>query len=285
MSNIGIIAGSGQFPALVAQEAHKAGHCVFICGFKGHASPDLACLPELADRPDAFVMLPLGQLGGLIDFFKRNHVDKICMAGAIAKPKALDLRPDLRAAKLIFKLRRVAGDDFILRAFAAELAEEGLPVVQAADLAPSLRAPAGILTRRKPSEDDWEAIRCGWPIGRLLGRHDVGQSLVMRGRMVVAVEALEGTDAALRRGGDLGGKGCVALKMLKPGQDTRLDLPSIGLGTVEIMTGLGYSCLAYEAGHTLFFDLEAAIRLADRHDLTVIGLTPEDIAGLEPRGG
>ena len=201
------------------------------------------------------------------------------MAGAVYKPKALDLRPDLRAAKLFWQLRHGTGDDVILRAFASELAGEGLEVVQAADLAPGLRAPAGLLTQKAPDEAIWQAIRFGWPIGKFLGRHDVGQCLALRGQMVVAIESLEGTDAALRRGGELGGRGCVALKMLKPGQDTRLDLPSIGLTTVEILTEFGYSCLAYEAGDTLFFDLEASIRLADRHGLSIIGCTADDFAG------
>lgn len=270
MSTIGIIAGSGQFPRLVARGARSEGYRVVICGFKGFSPADLA------DEADVFTLLPLGQINKLIAFFRNNNVSRICMAGAISKPRALDIKPDFRAAKLLFKLRGL-GDDAILRAVGAELAGEGMELVQAANLVPGLLGPRGILSRRAPDDDILEAIKHGWPIGQTIGRMDIGQCLVLRRSMVIAVEAIEGTDATLRRGGELGGKGCVALKMLKPGQDTRLDLPSIGLGTVEILAEYGYSCLAYESGRTLFFDREEAVRLADRHGMVVMGITEDDI--------
>lgn len=269
MQNIGLIAGSGQFPRLVARGARAAGYRVVVCGFTGFTPP------ELAGEADVFTLLPLGQVGKLIDFFHENGVNRLCMAGAISKPRALDLKPDIRAAKLLFRLRGL-GDDSLLRAVADELKSAGLELVQAAELVPGLRAPQGVQGRCKPGKDDWEAIRHGWPIGKELGRLDIGQCLVLRRSMVVAVEAIEGTDAALTRGGELGGKGCVALKLLKPGQDLRLDLPSIGLGTIELLARYQYSCLAYEAGNTLFFDREEAVRLADRHKIAVIGLTDRD---------
>jgi DUF1009 family protein len=272
MAKIGIIAGSGQFPRLVAREIRAKGGQVFICGFTGHTPEDLA------DCADAFTLLPLGQLGKLIAFFKHSEVRKLCMAGAISKPKTLSLRPDLRAARLFLQLRHAHGDDAILRAFAGELAREGIEVVQAAELIPSLRGPAGVLTRRPPGDEDWPAITRGWEVAGALGALDIGQCLVMLKRTVVAVEAMEGTDAALKRGGGLAGPGCLALKRLKPGQDTRLDLPALGLATLEILAEYKYSCLAYEAGNTLFFDRDNCISLANQHKIAIIGLTPEEMS-------
>jgi DUF1009 family protein len=268
----GIIAGSGQFPGLVAREIRAQGGRVFICGFKGH-TPE-----ELADCADVFALLPLGQLGKLISFFKDNGVRRLCMAGAISKPNSLSLRPDLRAARLFFQMRNSSGDDAILRALARELAGEGLEVVQAAELVPSLRGPAGVLTLKAPGEEDWQAIKRGWEVAQALGALDIGQCLVMLKRTVVAVEAMEGTDAVLRRGGQLAGPGCLALKRLKPGQDTRLDLPAIGLATLEIMAEYKYACLAYEAENTLFFDRETCTGFADEHKIAIIGLRPADLA-------
>ena len=268
--HIGIIAGSGQFPLLVARSAKEAGFSVIICGFSGHTDP------ALAHEADAFSMLRLGQFSKLISFFRVHSVKRLCLAGAIRKPKLVDLRPDLRAAKLIFS-QRGQGDNSILHAVANELNGEGMQVVQAAELVPGLRSPSGVLTKRSPSADERETIIYGWPIGKSLGQYDIGQSIVLNKKMVVAVEALEGTDATIIRGGELGGPGCVLLKLLKPGQDTRADLPAMGRTTVENLIKYDYGCLAYEAGQSLFFDLEASITLADRNGLAIIGITPEDI--------
>lgn len=269
--NIGIIAGGGQFPRLVAQGARQAGAQVFIYGFVGQTDQSLAAEAE------AFEINYIGQLGKLLDFFKKHQVTYICMAGSIKKSKVLDIKPDLHAAKLLFKFRKNQGDDAILRTVAEEIQAQGFLVVQAADLVPGLNGPAGVLTRRAPSPLDMDSIRYGWPIGQKLGAYDIGQCLVIKEHLVAAVEALEGTDPTLERGGEFGGPGCVALKMFKPGQDKRTDLPSIGLKTIEILVKHKYSCLAYEAGKTLFFDQAESIALADRHGIAIIGVTPEDL--------
>lgn len=263
--SIGIVAGKGQFPALVARNAREAGLRVIVCGFHGHTDP------ALEREADVFVMLHLGALGKLIDFFKRNDVSRLCFAGAISKPKALDLRPDLRAAKVLFKLRS-KGDDVLLRAVMTELETDGLRIVQAAELVPGLLGPSGVMTRRHPTEDEWNDLRYGWPIAQTLGKLDIGQCIVVRQGMVVAVEGLEGTDAVLRRGAELGGAGCVAVKIVKPGQDERIDLPALGAGTIRTLVDGGYACLAYHAGKTLFFDREEAVRLADANGLAIVGL-------------
>ncbi len=270
---IGIIAGSGQFPRLIARQARKNGFGVAICGFYANADPDLA------QECDAFTLLHLGQLKKMLDFFHDAGVKRLCLAGAISKPKALDLRPDLRVTRLLFSLR-TKGDDAILRAFMTELESEGFMVVNPADLVPDLRAPAGILGAVKPSDIIRANVTYGWPIAVSIGRFDIGQGLVVRENMVMAVECLEGTDAMLCRGAELGGKGCVALKTVKPKQDMRADLPSIGLQTIQQLTTLHYAALVIEADSTLFFDREASIALADQHNLCLWALTRADIETL-----
>ena len=265
---IGIIAGTGQFPVLAARMARASGAHVAICGFQGYTDP------ELAREADTFALLPLGKISGLIRFFKKAGVKKLCMAGAIDKPRALDFRPDWRAAKILFSILS-RGDDALLRAFARELEGEGFEVVQAALLVPGLAAPQGVLTRRAPTGAVWESILHGWRVAREIGRLDIGQCIVVRAAMVTAVECLEGTDETLRRGAALGGKGCVAVKMVKPGQDKRLDQPALGLTTIKVLAENGFSCLAYEAEGSLLFDREACILEADKHNICLIGLNHE----------
>ncbi|MDL2209459.1 UDP-2,3-diacylglucosamine diphosphatase LpxI [Desulfovibrio sp. OttesenSCG-928-O18] len=270
MGVLGIIAGKGQFPVLVARGARDMGLSVVMVGFSGHTDP------AIASEADAFVMLHLGQVSKLIEFMHRHGVTELCFAGAISKPKALDIRPDMRAMKLIFSLRG-KGDDALLRTVADELASEGLAVISPAKFAPSLLAPAGVQTKRGPSPEEWDDIRVALPVAQAMGRLDIGQLVVVRSGIVAAVEALEGTDAALERGGTLGGPGCTALKIFKPGQDNRMDQPAIGPKTLRVMAKHKYACLAYQARDALFFDLEEAVRIADAANIAVIGITPEEM--------
>ena len=270
---IGIIAGGGQFPRLVAREARSAGFYTAICGFQDHTDPGLE-----ADA-DAFACLHLGQLNKLIAFFREREIYRLCLAGTINKPRALEFRPDLRAVKLMFSLRG-KGDDALLRAVLGELESEGFEVISAVELVPSLRCPAGVLTRRRPDPAVWDDVCYGWPIAAAMGSFDIGQCLVVRQGMVTAVECLEGTDAALLRGSELAGSGCVALKTVKPGQEERVDLPSIGLQTIRLLVRQRYACLAVTAEKTLFFDRAEALSLADQHDLCVLALGPEQSEAL-----
>jgi DUF1009 family protein len=269
MGSIGIMAGSGQFPFLVARGARADGLRVVICGFHGNADPALAA------EADVFSMVHLGQLGKLIDFFKRNGVSRACMAGAISKPRALELKPDFRVAKLIFKLAGNKGDDAILRAVAEELQSEGISIVPPDALVPALRSPTGILGRVQPDKDTWNDARYGYGIAKTVGALDIGQCVVVRSGMVIAVEGIEGTDATLVRGGELGGPGCTLVKVVKPDQDRRLDLPSIGAGTIELLAQYKMACLAFDADGTLFFDRDAALAVADQSGIAVVGV-PRD---------
>ena len=266
MQTVGIIAGSGQFPALVAEGARAQGCRVIICGFTGNTDPALASLA------DAFTMLHLGQLGALIQFFKKHQITHICMAGAISKPKALDIRPDFRAAKLLFSLATRKGDDAILRAFAGELQQEGFTVIRPETLAPRLKSPEGLLTRAAPSAELWQDIAFGWHIAKEIGRLDIGQCVVVKSGIVVAVEGIEGTNPTIDRAAALAGAGCTLVKVAKPGQDERLDLPSVGLETVKLLARHKFLALAYEAEKTLFFDLDQSIAAANTHKLALVGI-------------
>lgn len=263
---LGIIAGGGTFPRIVALTARERGVRVVGVGFAADTAPDF---PTYCD---SFTWLKLGQLSRLISFFREQKVTKVVMAGPINKPRALDLRPDWRAARLLFSLK-AKGDDALLRAVAAEIEREGMAVVGAHEFTPHLATPPGVLTQRAPSAKERDDIRAGWQLAAELGRFDIGQCLVIKDGIVLAVEAVEGTDAAITRGGQLGGAGCVVVKRTKMGQDSRLDLPAIGIGTIRSMHAVNSTCLVLEAGRCLFFDREEALALANTHGITIIGCT------------
>jgi DUF1009 family protein len=240
---------------------------VVVCGFTGNTDP------ALAKEADAFTLLPLGQFSRLIAFLKSHKVSRACMAGAILKPRDFSFRPDFRALRLLFRLAlKGRGDDAVLSAVAAELEDEGIAVIRPDDLAPVLRGPAGFLGNRRPTPGEWQDIRFGWATAKALGALDIGQCVVVKNGLVIAVEAIEGTDAALARAGELAGAGCTLVKTAKPGQDERLDLPSLGAGTLALLARHSFACLAFEAEKTLFFDLGAAIAAADAASIAVLGI-------------
>ena len=262
---LGIIAGGGSFPITVATTAKARGEKVVGVGFASDTDPAFVA------HCDDFTWLKLGQLGRLIEFFSGNGVTIVVMAGPINQPRALDLRPDWRAARLLFSVK-TRGDDVLLRALTTELERDGMTVVAPHHYSPELLAPEGVLTRRKPTDREKEDIDFGWALSLDLGRFDIGQCLVVREKIVLAVEAIEGTDAAIRRGGQLGGKGAVVVKRPKPTQDRRLDMPAVGLGTIKAMAEVEASCLAMEAGACIFFEMESALHFANRHDIAIIAL-------------
>ena len=262
---LGIIAGGGIFPITVAKTAKERRERVVAAGFASDTDP---ALPQFCD---AFVWLKLGQLGRLIDFFTAHGVTHVVMAGPINKPRALDLRPDWRAAKLLFSTK-TRGDDALLRAVTEELEREGMQVVAPHLYSPDLLAPEGVLTRRKPSVREQEDIAFGWNVSRSLGPFDIGQCLVVRERIVLAVEAIEGTDAAIRRGGQLGGPGAVVIKRPKPTQDRRLDMPAVGPDTLRVMAEVGATCLAVEAGGCIFFEQGRTLEYADKTGIAIVSL-------------
>lgn len=271
-STIGLIAGGRQFPMLIARGVKEHGHRLVAVGFSGHSNM------EVAEVADAWRELKLGKLGKLIRFFKDEGVEQVIMAGTIDKPSAMDVGLlDMRAAKLIFSLRN-KGDSSILGALAREFEKEGMSVAPAHELVPELLTPEGVLTRRQPSEREWDDLRFGWKLAKEMGRLDVGQCVVVREGIVAAVEALEGTDRALERGCSFGGEGCVAVKVFKPGQEERIDLPSAGTDTINRLAQGKAVCFGIEAGKSLLFDQEEAVRLADKHGIAIVGLSESSMS-------
>ena len=263
---IGIIAGGGQFPLLFAGAAKKQGRKVVIVAHKGESRPDLE---EIADR---FCWIKLGQLGKIIKFFKNEGVTNTVFLGTITKTRIFfDILPDLKGLSLWNKID-IRQDDAILRAIAGELEKEGIKVLESTLYLKEFLFPKGILTKKSPSASNIDDIRFGWRIARGIGRMDIGQCVVVRDRTVLAVEAIEGTDAAIKRGGALGREKAVVVKVKKPGQDFRFDLPAIGTDTIDSMTSVKAEVLAVETGQALLFDGKEVIKQADKAGIIVIGI-------------
>lgn len=265
--SIGIIAGGGQFPLLFAESARKQGFKIFAAA---HKSETDAALDGLVD---SLQWVKLGQLGRIIDFFKANGVEKTVFTGSITKVNIFrDVRPDLKGLGLWNKID-IKQDDAILRAVADRLEEDGIKVVAATDFVPELLFPQGILTRKKPSKDQISDIAFGWKTARAIGSLDIGQCVVVRNQTVLAVEAIEGTDAAIIRGGSLGREKAVVVKLRKPNQDLRFDLPAVGGQTIQSMRDVNAGVLAVEAGYSLFFDRESVVRTANEAGIVIVGIT------------
>jgi len=268
---LGIVAGGGQFPLLCIKAAKKKGIKTIVVAHKGDTD---SAIEAEADKTK---WVYLGQLGKLIKTFKKAGVQKVVFAGTITKKNIFkDIRPDFRALNLWRKLDKRL-DDAILRAVAKELESEGMEVISATHLLTDLAAPAGILTRRSPSKEEKEDIKFGWEIAKRIGEMDIGQCVVVKDRVVLAVEALEGTDNTIRRGGELGKTGVVVVKICKPNQDHRFDLPSVGIKTIQTMKEVKASVLAIEAGKTLIFDRKAMLELADQAGICVIAVQDKEM--------
>lgn len=260
---IGIIAGGGQFPFMVADAIRKQGYRVVAVAHQDETDP------ELANRVDEIVWIRLGQLGQLIKALKKNGAQKALMAGTIAKRLMFKMRPDLKGLTLMSKIA-IFHDDGILRSLARELEKEGITIVSATSFIPELLTPAGCLTKRRPTKKEKEDIAFGWRIAKELGKLDIGQCVVVRRKTVLAVEALEGTDETILRGGKLAREKAVVIKVAKPNQDLRFDVPSVGLKTVSTMSTVKASVLALEAGKTLMFDKSNMIRLANNSGISIV---------------
>jgi DUF1009 family protein len=272
---IGIIAGGGQFPLLFAEAAKAQGRRVVAVGHRNETDTSLEGIV------DNFCWVKLGQLGKIIKFFKEHRVCEVAFLGTITKTKIFtEVWPDLKGLSLWNKID-IKHDDSILRAIATTLEEEGIQVVASTLYLQHLLFPEGVLTKKKPKPAQLADIRFGWRIGREIGRLDIGQCVVVRDSTVLAVEAIEGTDAAIRRGGTLGKKQAVVVKLRKPGQDFRFDLPAIGPTTIASMIEVQASVLAVEAGQALLFDRQEVVRQADQAGIVIIGLT-EGAEGLNP---
>ncbi|MBF0139910.1 MAG: UDP-2,3-diacylglucosamine diphosphatase LpxI [Magnetococcales bacterium] len=270
---IGLIAGSGQLPLLFAQKvAIEQSRPVVVAAHVGETDQRMNALVA------EVLWVPLGRFKKIVAFFRARKVRELVLVGGIAKASIWRVRPDTMALKLVWRLRHLH-DDLLLRGIAAELAALGFQVRSVTDYLPQLLAPAGVLTRRQPDESLWNDITIGWRAAKVLGQLDIGQGVIVKRKIVITVEAIEGTDAMIARAGALtqnsgsgwAGRGeMVLVKTAKPGQDLRLDLPTVGPGTIEKMQACGISVLAIEADRTLLLDPEQTIRLADRYGHIVV---------------
>ena len=275
-ARLGILAGGGPLPARLAQAAQSGGREVAMVAFEGHTDPDaVAGLPHLWAR--------FGAVADIFAFLRREGVAELVFAGPVRRPAFSEIMPDWQGTKILARLGgRSLGDDGLLRALSAILEEEGFRVVGIHHILEDLLAPAGTLGQHGPDEIANADIARGLEVALALGRLDVGQAAVVQQGLVLGVEGIEGTDALLARCGELrrDGLGGVLVKMKKPQQDRRLDLPTIGVTTVEKATAAGLRGIAVEAGATLMADRAATIAAADRAGLFIVGVDPNPPTGV-----
>jgi len=267
---VGLIAGRGELPVIAARALRSDGHRVVAVGF------DEETRMLLAGEVDVYHDLRLGQVDKLARAFKDAGVASALLLGKIHKARTFsDFRPDLRAARVWMSLpdRR---DDTILRAVVAELARDGVVVEEAGRWLGSLFAAPGKLSRREPDKGERADIGFGFRLAREIGRLDIGQTVVVRHLAPVAVEALEGTDQTIRRGGEVAGPGVVVVKTAKPNQDFRFDVPVVGIETARSVVAAQAAVLAIEAGRTLFVQRDETVALLDANRVALWGCSEAD---------
>ena len=266
MPRLGLIAGNGRFPLIFAKVARAEGVDIIAVAHQGETRPEIATLVS------AVTWVRVGELGKIIATFQAAGLSQAVMAGGIYKAGALAyFQPDERGLAFISRLPSLK-DDVILRGVAQELENEGITVVESTRFLSSLIAREGVLTTHAPNEQQWADIRLGFTVAKEVGRWDIGQSVVVKRGAVLAVEGVEGTSAAIRRGGELGGGGTVVVKVSKPQQDLRFDVPAVGLDTIAIMHEVAATALAVEAGKTLMIDKPELLLAANVQGISVVGL-------------
>lgn len=280
---LGLIAGWGRYPLVLATALRERGYRVVCTGVRHHADP------ALNDVCHAYREFGLGRLGAGIRFFRRHGVTHVTMAGKIHK--VLLFRPwywwhhfpDWMCLKTFFPhfitntLDRK--DDTLLMAVVSAFARHGLTMIPATDLLPEVLVHSGVLSRRHPTRREAKDIAFGWHIAKEMGRMDIGQSVVVKGQAVLSVEAIEGTDECIRRAGMLcPAGGFTVVKVAKPQQDMRFDVPTIGLGTLQAMHAAGGKCLAVEAERTIVVDQQRVLDFAARHGIAIVAVHDNEVA-------
>jgi DUF1009 family protein len=271
---IGLLAGSGRYPVLFAEKARQLGIPVCCIGLRNEAPP------ELANLVSTFHWCRVGQLGRMIRCMKRDGVREAVMAGKVQKVvmtrpwRVFHLMPDWRMVRFWYnRQRRDNRDDSILHGVIGEFATDGIHFRSALDFCPELLVKPGVLTRRTPSAPEENDIRFGWELAKEMGRLDVGQSVAVKERAALAIEAIEGTDRAILRAGELcRAGGFVVVKVAKPQQDMRFDVPTVGCSTIESMHKAGGSVLAIEADRTIIIDEPETVALANRYRIAIVAL-------------
>ncbi len=276
---IGLLAGAGRFPIAFAEAARRAGHSVHCVGVEGLVAN------ELQELCDGFDVTQLAKIGRAIRLFKRAKINTVVMAGKIEKValfqkwRLLKLMPDWRTLHMALNYFANKKDDTILLAVIKEFERDNIRFESALKFCPELLVKHGFLTRRKPTPAQWNDIRFGWEMAKEMGRLDVGQSVIVCDSAVIAVEAIEGTDACIRRAGELCKRGgFTVVKVAKPQQDIRFDMPTIGLATLQTMHEAGGRILAVEASMTIMLDQQEVIDLADKLGIAIVSVKSEEMA-------
>jgi DUF1009 family protein len=277
---LGLIAGNGRFPFLLLDAARAHGLHVVVAAIKEETEPEMDVRAS-SDSGVTVHWMSLGELSKLIETFKREGVSKAVMAGQVKHKQIFSsIRPDWRLAKLLMNLR-TRNTDMLLGAVAKVLGDEGIELISSTAYLEPLLAKVGVMTSRAPDEDEARDVAYGLGVAKAIAGYDLGQTVVVAAQACVAVEAMEGTDATIARAGELFrtlGDGdstlkraLTVVKVAKPNQDMRFDVPVVGVATIEAMRAAGATCLCVEAGRTLLFDLAAMVALADEAGIAVVG--------------
>ena len=275
----GLIAGNGRFPFMVVAGAKQAGVALSVAAIREETDP------KLEDEVERLTWVGIGQLGKMIRFFKGEGVEKAIMAGQVKHVQIFSRAvPDARMLKMLLKLPR-RNTNSLIGAVAAELATEGIDLIDSTYFLQDQLPAAGNLTNRKPNAAERADVDYGLEIAREMARLDLGQTIVVRGKACVAIEAMEGTDETVRRAGELLGRGkqtpkrlrltsgaLTVLKLSKPDQDMRFDVPVVGIPTIKAMITAGATCLCISAGKTLMFDRDEMIAVANKHKLAIVAV-------------
>ena len=261
---LGLIAGNGSFPFLVLEGAHKAGVQVAVAAIREETDQ------KIEDVADNLTWVGVGQLGKMLRFFKKEGVEKAIMAGQVKHVQIFSSSiPDLRMVKMLLRLPR-KNTDALIGAVADELASEGIELIDSTYFLQDHFPQKGTLTRRQPDERERGDIEYGLEVAHEIARLDLGQTIVVRDRACVAIEAMEGTDATIRRAGELVRRRLTVVKIAKPDQDMRFDVPVVGLSTIQTMIDSGATCLCLTAGKTLMFEPEEMLTLANRNKISIV---------------
>ncbi|MBI1977806.1 MAG: LpxI family protein [Candidatus Omnitrophica bacterium] len=263
---LGLITGSGKLPELILHEAKESGCRVVVCAIQGETDP--ATLTA-ADRVE---WIKLGQLGHMVKFFKSEQVNQAVMAGKITKTNLFrgEVRPDFEMVKVLTKVRNYS-DDSLLGSIADDLNSKGIQILDSTSFLTEEALPGkGILTTRRPSKKELNDVEFGWKLAKEMGKLDVGQTVVVKNKAILAVEAIEGTDEAILRGGVLGNGEVVVVKVAKPKQDMRFDVPTVGLGTLEAMVKARARVLVFEGRKTIVVERKRFIECANSQKISVM---------------
>jgi DUF1009 family protein len=275
----GLIAGNGRFPFMVVAGARRAGVALSVAAIREETDP------SIEDEVERLTWVGIGQLGKMINFFKGEGVEKAIMAGQVKHVQIFSRAvPDARMLRMLLRLPR-RNTNSLIGAVAAELASEGIDLIDSTYFLQDYLPSPGSLTNRKPNAAERADVEYGLEIAREMSRLDLGQTIVVRGKACVAIEAMEGTDETIRRAGELLGGGgqtrkrlrltsgaLTVLKLSKPDQDMRFDVPVIGVPTIETMIAAGATCLCISAGKTLMFDRDEMIALANKNKLAILAV-------------